>query len=125
MAYFRMRISDPENEFALLAEMKDCACGLAIELHGSGGAWFQTTAYAAMMAGLGFIVVVPDSMAMPDEMGLKGKLPLKDVSDIDNAHWCGAFNPYEGTCESFAKPFCYDTHVSNIFQDQKKYREYM
>merc|ERR1719336_1897115 len=103
MAYFRMRISDPENEFALLAEMKDCACGLAIELHGSGGAWFQTTAYAAMMASLGSIVVVPDSMAMPDSMGLKGKLPFKNMSEVDMKHYCGAYNPYQGSCDDFNK----------------------
>merc|ERR1719330_481928 len=78
-----------------------------------------------MMAGLGFIVLVPDSMAMPDNMGLKGKRPLRNISEIDMEHYCGAYNPYLGSCDDFSKPFCYSTDVDNVLYDEQKYRAFV
>mmetsp|Transcript_71303 Transcript_71303/g.209007 ORF Transcript_71303/g.209007 Transcript_71303/m.209007 type:complete len:374 (-) Transcript_71303:93-1214(-) len=120
-----MRISDPTTEYARLADMRSCACGLVVLMHGTSGVTWQTAAYSAMMAGMGYLVVMPDSHAMPDSMGLKGKRPLKATADIDTSNHCGSFNPYDGSCGSFAKPFCYSTKVENIVNDAAKYKDYV
>merc|ERR1719159_1343186 len=107
MYYFR--ISKPAVEYAILGKMADCACGLVVALHGTGGVTWSTPVYATMMAGMGYVVVLPDSHAQPASMGLKGKGPLKKTSQIDMSNQCGANNPYEGSCGGFSKPFCYST----------------
>jgi len=77
------------------------------------------------MAGMGYVVVLLDSQAMPDSMGLKGARPLLNTSSIDTTNYCGAFNPYAGSCSSWSKPYCYSTKASTILLDTLHYREYV
>lgn len=119
-----MRISDTA-QYATLENMTSCACGLVVLMHGTSGVTWQTASYSTMMSGMGYVVVMPDSHAMPDSMGLKGKRPLKATDDIDKSNYCGEFDPYEGSCSSFSKPFCYSTKVENVLNDEAKYRKYV
>ena len=75
MAY--LRISELTGGVDTLKQMTGFARGPALDLHGTGGPGWDTVAYAAMMAGMGYLVVLPDSQAMPDSMGMKGKTLLK------------------------------------------------
>mmetsp|Transcript_113052 Transcript_113052/g.314652 ORF Transcript_113052/g.314652 Transcript_113052/m.314652 type:complete len:510 (-) Transcript_113052:153-1682(-) len=118
------RISRPAEEYALLAEMSSCACGLVVEMHGSSGARWQSISYAAMMSGFGYVVVIPDSYAVPESLGFKAAV-LKDGPAIDTSNYCGAFETYESRCGTFDKPFCYSTKAENVLHDSEKYREYV
>lgn len=123
---FTFRISQPAAEYSLLAQMgSTCSCGLVILMHGTGGAKWQTMSYAISMAGLGFVVVIPDSHAMPDEMGLKGGVDLLGTDQIATSNYCGVLNAYGSSCGSWSKPFCYSTKKDNILHDSAKYREYV
>jgi len=123
MRYFY--ISDLEGGFDTLAGMTDCACGLVVEMHGSGGPGWTAVMFGAWFSGMGLIEVIPNSMAMPDELGLKGKLPMKDISDIDTDNYCGGFSAFQGSCGSFNKPYCYSTKDVNILANGDKYRKYV
>jgi len=114
-----------EGGYATLAEMTDCACGLVVEMHGSGGPGWTAVMFGAWFSGMGLIQVMPNSMAMPDEMGLKGKLPMKDISDIATDNYCGGFGAFEGSCGGFNKPYCYSTKDVNILANGDKYRKYV
>ena len=124
MYYFR--VSDPNTEYAMLADMSSCACGLVILLHGSSGATWQSVSYAKMMSGMGHIVIMPDSMAMPASMGLKG-MPLKATADINTTDYWASSSPYTGSCSwtSSGKPLCYSTSTENILNDVPAYQEYI
>ena len=84
----------------------------------------ELTSASKVISGFGFLVVLPDSQAMPDEYGLKGRLPHKAVEDIDNSNFCGEYKNYDGTCSGFNKPYCYSTKVDNILANPDKYRKY-
>merc|ERR1712226_715117 len=73
---------------------------------------------------MGYVVVLPDSQAMPDSMELKGKRPLKLTADIDTSNYCGSFAAYSGTCKNFSKPLCYSTKVETILHDTTKYKAF-
>jgi len=74
---------------------------------------------------VGYVVVMPDSQAMPDSHGLKGRHPPKNIDDISMTNWCGGFNAWDGTCSGFNKPYCYTTKKANILHQQEKYRKYV
>lgn len=72
-------MSTAQGGYGLLKEMMStCACGLVINLHGSSGNWNVVT-HAAMLAAMGYVVVMPDSQSMPDSYGLKGNMPLLPI----------------------------------------------
>jgi len=118
-------ISDLEGGYDTLAEMTDCACGLVIEMHGSGGPGWTAVMFGAWFSGMGLIEVMPNSMAMPDDLGLKGKLPMKKIEDINTDNYCGGFSAFDGSCGSFNKPYCYSTKDVNILANGDKYRKYV
>jgi len=118
-------ISDLEGGFNTLAGMTDCACGLVVEMHGSGGPGWTAVMFGAWFSGMGLIQVMPNSMAMPDDFGLKGKLPMKDISDINTDNYCGGFSAFDGSCGSFSKPYCYSSKDVNILANGDKYRKYV
>lgn len=123
---FYFRISDPETEYAMLAQMgSTCSCGLVILVHGTSGVRWQSASYAIAMAGMGYVVVVPDSHAMPAEMGLKGVDKLKKTADIATTNYCGALDAYKERCSSWEHAFCYSTKTANVLNDASKYREYV
>eukprot|EP00930_Biecheleria_cincta_P087570 TRINITY_DN767_c0_g1_i3.p1 TRINITY_DN767_c0_g1~~TRINITY_DN767_c0_g1_i3.p1 ORF type:complete len:493 (+),score=74.22 TRINITY_DN767_c0_g1_i3:175-1479(+) len=124
---FYFRISDPANEYEMLSEMgqSGCACGLVILAHGTSGVTWQSGSYGAMLSGMGYVVIAPDSHAMPASMGLKGVGKLKKTADIATANYCGKLNPYEETCGTWEFPFCYSTKTDNILNDRQTYREYV
>lgn len=113
------------NNLDKLATMSQCACGLVVLLHGTSGVMWQAASYAVAMAALGYVVVAPDSQAMPDSMGLKGKHPLLENQDLDLSNYCGSLNPYGGSCSSFSKPYCYSTKAENVLENTSKYQEYV
>ena len=80
-----------------------------------------------MMSGLGYVVVLPDSQSQPDSMGMKGKAPVKNTSEIDTSNQCGSYDPYHGgkKCSGFNKPFCYSSKAVNILNDPAGYRKYV
>ena len=59
---------------------------------------------------MGYVSVLPDSMTMPDDMKLKGDLPI---------------TPDTGSCGKFKRPYCYSTKLENIVNDQSKYRTFV
>jgi len=123
---FYFRVSDPDTEYAMLAEMgSTCACGLVLLAHGTSGVRWQSASYAIAMAGLGYVVVVPDSHAMPASMGMKGVDQLKKTADIATTNYCGALDAYNNRCGTWEHPFCYSTKTENVLNDQDKYREYV
>jgi len=122
-AYFYIR--DLKGGYKTLSKMNDCACGLVIEMHGSGGPGWTAGMFAALFSKAGYIVVLPNSMAMPDKIGLKGRLPLKAIEDIDTTNYCGAYTAFDEKCSKFSKPFCYSTKVDNILNDPDTYRKYV
>lgn len=124
MLYFR--ITAATGGFNILKRMLgSCSCGLVLNLHGSGGPGWDTIGQSAMLAAMGYVVVLPDSQTMPDAYNLKGRLPLKNVSDVKLDNWCGSYSAYDGNCSGFNKPMCYSTKVANILNDQVKYRQYV
>ena len=122
---FYFRVSDPTNEYKMIAEMTSCACGLIVLMHGTSGLRWQSVSYMAALSGMGFVVVAPDSHAMPASMGLKGATSLRDTDEIATTNYCGVLESYEGRCGTWQKPFCYSTKVSNILHDPDQYREYL
>merc|ERR1712242_325655 len=118
-------ISDLEGGYETLAAMTDCACGLVIEMHGSGGPGWTAVMFGAWFSGMGHIEVIPNSMAMPDDLGLKGKLPMKKIEDVNTDNYCGGFGAFDGSCGSFNKPYCYSTKDVNILANGDKYRKYV
>jgi len=118
-------ISDLEGGFDTLANMTDCACGLVVEMHGSGGPGWTAVMFGAWFSGMGLIQVIPNSMAMPDDLGLKGKLPMKDISDVATDNYCGGFGAFDGSCGSFNKPYCYSSKEENILANGDKYQKYV
>jgi hypothetical protein len=123
LGYFR--ITDLEGGYETLAMMKSCARGFFIDLHGSGGPGWDAVQNGIILAGMGYISVLPDSMTMPDDMKLKGELPMKKTSDIDTTNYCGGYSPDTGSCGKFKKPYCYSTRLDNIVNDQSKYRTFV
>jgi len=81
--------------------------------------------FAAWFSGMGLIQVIPNSMAMPDDLNLKGKLPMKDISEINTDNYCGSFNAFDGSCSGFNKPYCYSTREDNILANADLYRKYV
>jgi len=118
-------ISDLQGGYDTLKGMTDCACGLVVEMHGSGGPGWTAVMFAAWFSGMGLIEVIPNSMAMPDTYGLKGKLPMKKISDVATDNYCGGFSAFDGSCGSFNKPYCYSTKEANLLNnaDYPKYVE--
>jgi len=122
-AYFF--IKDLIGGYKTLAAMGSCACGLVVEMHGSGGPGWDAVQFAAMFSNMGFVQVMPNSMAMPADLGLKGREHMKDINDIDTSNYCGSYRAFEGTCREFNKPYCYSTKVENILADTTKYRKFV
>jgi len=120
-----LRIQDLSGGYSKLKEMKDCAEGLVLGFHGSGGPGWGAVQYAAITSGVGFVHIIPDSMAMPDSMGLKGKLPVKAGNEITTTDYCGSYSSATGKCSKFNKPFCYSTKFDNIISDSTQYRMYV
>jgi len=122
---YYMRVSSPTEEYGLLQKMGEsgCAAGLVILLHGTSGFRWNPASYSAMMSGLGYIVVGPDSHAMPADMGFKGAESLKATADIDTSNYCGSMEVYNGRCGTWAKPLCYSTKDKNILEDRAKYKQ--
>jgi len=118
-----IRVFDLVGGYTTLASMADCSRGLVIGFHGSGGPGWDAVQYAAMLSGMGFVVVIPDSMAMPDSLGLKGKLPHKDTADIVRTNFCGEYLANDGKCKAFNKPYCYQSKFDNIVHDSDSYRK--
>jgi len=108
-----------------LKEMASCSAGLVVGFHGSGGPGWGQVQYAAILSGLGYIHVIPDSMAMPESMGLKGKTPLKSADQITTTDYCGGYSSSEGSCGSFNKPYCFSTKLDNIVANSDLYRQYV
>lgn len=125
MAYLRMSSGLADGYQTLRDMLNTCACGLVVSMHGTGGPGWDTVSSAAMFAASGFIVVMLDSQAMPDNLELKGKRPLKPISEINMDNFCGGYSAYEGSCSNFNKPFCYTTRRENILANPNKYRMYM
>lgn len=126
-----MRVSDPDKEYGILARMgkSHCAAGLVLLLHGTTGARWNAVSMAAMASGLGYVVVTPDSHAMPDEMGLKGAKQLKSTAELDLSNYCGAMDAYASRCDSWGKPnpkpFCYSTKAENVLNHRVHYKRYV
>ena len=59
MAY--LRVSELTGGLETLKSMQSCARGLVLNLHGTGGPGWGTVAYAAMMSGMGWLVLHPES----------------------------------------------------------------
>lgn len=118
-------ISDLQGQWTTLAEMQSCACGLVVEAHGSGGPGWSAVQFAGIFASMGYVQVIPNSQAMPEDWNLKGRFPAKDIGDIDVSNYCGEFLAMDGTCSKFNKPYCYSTKVSNVVNDPDNYRKYV
>lgn len=122
MGYFR--VSDSRTQYSVLASMSKCSCGLVLLMHGMGGVVWESVSYAVDMSAMGYVVVLPDSQAMPTSMGLKGAGPFLNISAINTSNYCGAFNPYVGSCNSWSKPYCYSMRAPAILLDPNHHREY-
>jgi len=124
---YYMRVSSPADEFALLEAMgtNGCAAGLVVMMHGTSGFRWNPASYSAMLSGMGYVVVGPDSHAQPATMGLKGAEKLKTTAEIDTSNYCGSVEVYEGKCGTFSKPMCYSTKDLNILNDRLKYKQYV
>lgn len=120
-----LRIADLTGGYGKLKEMASCSAGLVVGFHGSGGPGWGQVQYAAILSGLGYIHVIPDSMAMPDSMGLKGKTPLKSGEKITTTDYCGSYSSSTGSCSKFNKPYCFSTKVDNIVANSDLYRQYV
>lgn len=124
MAY--ARASQIEGKYRTLASMLEtCACGMVLSLGGTGGVDWDTVATSAMLSGFGFLVVMPNSQAMPDDLHLKGRRPLRPLGKVDTSNFCGEYSSYYGICKNFNKPFCYTTKAENILENGDKYRAYV
>ena len=126
--YFRIDdgwLQSPDAQYEALSQFGGCACGLVILMHGTTGHRWESVSYGAMLAGMGYLVIAPDSHAMPPSMGLKGAGGLKPSSRIPTNNYCGAYDPYIDRCGTWEKPFCYSTSAENILHDPNKYREYV
>jgi len=128
-AYFVL--DDLTGGLDTLAEMSECACGLLIEMHGSGGPGWSAVQFAAIFSKQGYVVVLPNSMAMPAEMNMKGKGEMKDIKDIDVSNYCGGYSAFKGSCkwkkgeEEQDQPYCYSTKFENVVADGNKYRKFV
>jgi dienelactone hydrolase len=122
MFYFRM--NDPDTEYAKLATMTDCSCGLVVLLHGTSGVRWNPVSYAATLSGLGYVVVLPDSQSQPAELGYKGAISLKNTSEIDTSNYCGAMDSYKERAGTWSKPFMYSTKTANVLHNGMDYAEY-
>ena len=50
--------------YEALSQFGGCACGLVILMHGTTGHMWESVSYGAMLAGMGYLVIAPDSHAM-------------------------------------------------------------
>lgn len=120
-----------EDKISILADMggsDGCACGLLIEMHGSGGPGWSAVQFAAIFANAGYIAILPNSMAQPEDMGLKGKTVQEDPEKISTSAYCGSFNAFDKggrKCSGFSQPYCYSTKFENVIEDSEKYRKYV
>jgi len=121
---FYFRISNPEKEYPVLANMTRCAKGLVLSMHGTSGAMWQSASMAFMLAGMEYVTVMPDSIANPDSMGYKGR-GLRATGDIPTTNYCGKIDPYTTEFVTWANPFNYKTKVENVLEDTNKYRDYV
>lgn len=124
---FYMRMTNPDEEYALLEHMgaSGCAAGLVIMMHGTSGFRWNPASYAAMLSGMGYVVVGPDSHAQPENMGFKGADSLRHTAEFNTSNYCGAMEVYDGRCTSFKKPMCYSTKDLNVLNDRVKYKQYV
>lgn len=127
MGMYYMRVSNPAAEYSLLERMgsSGCAAGLVIMMHGTSGFRWNPGSYSAMLSGMGYVVVGPDSHAMPANMGLKGADSLKTTAEIDTSEYCGSMEVYNGRCGTWAKPYCYSTKDDNILNNRLKYKQFV
>jgi len=81
--------------------------------------------------------VLPNSMAQPKEMGLKGKFMQTDVTKIDTSDYCTGYNAFavgsdaaeeaedDRKCSKFSEPYCYSTRVVNVVNNSENYKQFV
>jgi len=119
-----VRISDITDGWATLKKMTGCSKGLVVGFHGSGGPGWGQVQYAIIFSGLGYIHIQLDSMAMPLDLGLKGRSPQAG-EDIETNDYCGDFKPSQESCSSFSKPYCYSSKEEVILAQPDDYRKFV